>query len=495
MLPRTHKPDATVGSTLLQGDEVERKTDFFDLVRCKPAWAVRNAIRKGLDPNARDANGFTPLAAAAGRSPGVIKALIKAGGDVNSRSATGCTPLMMAAALNGSPKAIDTLLRAGANVNARDESGFSPLMHACSINKSLRVIAVLVRAGGDLRARDRNERTPLMCAAMSGNTRAVSLLLDLGADVNARDTDGMTPLVHAAAEVGDATTIRRLLQAGADINLRDAKDMSALLHAAYNSSMLPFVAALASIESADVETAGRAVEFCLRGMRGDTRALGVITSLLEAGADITLRNSSGETALMLAARPQGWSESTARLREVGIALTKPYSDGETPLALLEKGTGSQAVIVALLKAGVDVHARDNEGMNALIHAVREGGCGLRTGATETLIRTGGSEHFFGLLRVPEVTEHRVRGDDRTVIRVLLDAGLDINACDNRGRTALMMAAAEGSGFNVVAALLVAGADRHLGDHEGRTALEYATRSDLRAAFGALPANHQPPPGT
>ena len=215
------------------------------------------------------------------------------------------------------------------------------------------------------------------------------MLLDLGADIDARDSDGMTPLLHAAAEARDAKTIRHLLQAGADINLRDAKGMSALLHAAYNSSMLPLIAAMSSVGSADVETTKRAVELYLRGMRRDTRVLDSITSLLEAGADVTVRNNCGETALMLAARPRGWSECISGLMKAGVPLTKPYSDGETPLALLEKGIGSQPVIVALLKAGVDAQARDIEGMNALIHRVREGGCGLRTGARETQVRSSG----------------------------------------------------------------------------------------------------------
>ena len=66
----------------------------------------------------------------------------------------------------------------------------------------------------------------------------------------------------------------------------------------------------------------------------------------------------------------------------------------------EKGIGSQPVIVALLKAGVDAQARDIEGMNALIHAVREGGCGLQTGAGETQVRSSGSGFLFELLGVP-----------------------------------------------------------------------------------------------
>ena len=86
--------------------------------------------------------------------------------------------------------------------------------------------------------------------------------------------------------------------------------------------------------------------------------------------------------------------------------------------------------------------------------------------------------LFELLGVPELIEHRVSGDDRTVIQVLLDAGTDINAREQPGSYRADDGGWRGWISNVVAALLVAGADRDLRDDEGRTALEYATRGDL-----------------
>ncbi len=435
------------------GEEI----DFFDMVRHRPAWVVRRAIRKGSDPNARNRHGTSSLMVAACRNAGIVRTLLEAGCDPNARDNGGITPLMVAALYSPSPAVTTALLKAGASVSARDKHG----------------------------------RTPLMYAAVSDHPWAVSLLLDHGTDLEARDDDGKTPLLLAAEAAIDARTIERLLKSGSDINVRDGCGMSALHLAAHNSSQLPAIAFMLAHAPGAAEEIASWSEGLLESMPRSKTAVEVITTLLEGGAEVNSRNDDGQTALMLAARPLGWPEALLAFETAGISITKPYRDGVTPLSLMEKGAGSQTVIAALLAAGANVGARDNQGMNALHYTVREGGCGFRTGATEVDIVWPEKEHFFGLLRVPGGTEHRKTGDDRTVIRVLLDAGIDIESRDRRGRTALMLAASEGSGFAQVAALLVAGADRSARDAEGRTALEYATRSEIRAAFGAITDRRQP----
>jgi ankyrin repeat protein len=70
-----------------------------------------------------------------------------------------------------------------------------------------------------------------------------------------------------------------------------------------------------------------------------------------------------------------------------------------------------------------------------------------------------------------------------LVALLLDAGAPIDAADNRGRTALMIAAELGRGA-VVEALLARGADRGIADKDGKRALDLAANESVREQLAA-----------
>jgi ankyrin repeat protein len=65
-----------------------------------------------------------------------------------------------------------------------------------------------------------------------------------------------------------------------------------------------------------------------------------------------------------------------------------------------------------------------------------------------------------------------------VVDLLLARGAALDATDNRGRTALMIAAALGDG-STVALLLQRCADRTVKDKDGKTALDLAANDEVR----------------
>jgi uncharacterized protein len=69
-----------------------------------------------------------------------------------------------------------------------------------------------------------------------------------------------------------------------------------------------------------------------------------------------------------------------------------------------------------------------------------------------------------------------------VIDLLLAHGATLDDVDNRGRTALMIAASLGDA-TVVDILIRRGADRGLKDKDGKTALDLAANAEVRAALG------------
>ena len=152
----------------------------------------------------------TPLRAATlGNDTETIRLLIDAGVDVNAADLPGITPLMMAAGWQGNPQAVEMLLAKGANVNAASR----PVMGLPSKNGASEFGLV----------------TALTLAAGFGPPDLIGRLLDAGADVNAKDVRGMTPLMLAMAnDHQNPAVIRMLIEHGADPNAGSKLDETAV---------------------------------------------------------------------------------------------------------------------------------------------------------------------------------------------------------------------------------------------------------------------------
>ncbi len=96
--------------------------------------------------------GYTPLLMAADQGhAAVIAALVAGGADAKAPNALGTTPLMLAAASGNAP-AVTILVENGAEIEAREKTfGQTPLMFAASNNR-VEAMQALIKAGADLKA-------------------------------------------------------------------------------------------------------------------------------------------------------------------------------------------------------------------------------------------------------------------------------------------------------------------------------------------------------
>ena len=122
-------------------------------------------LAAGVDVNARDQYGETPLHEAArysgwresGRGAvadlctAVVEALLAAGADVHARSNGGSTPLHAAADSTQNPAVVEVLLSAGADPDARNEGGNAPWEYTFGVllGPDLRKRILLERAGAE----------------------------------------------------------------------------------------------------------------------------------------------------------------------------------------------------------------------------------------------------------------------------------------------------------------------------------------------------------
>jgi ankyrin repeat protein len=125
-----------------------------------------------------------------------VRLFLDAGMDPNVTNEEGETALMEAAAM-GYCETMQTLLARGASVKVRDLYGESPLSASARVG-SPETLEILLNAGAEINSRDRDGWTPLICAALYGNYQGTATLTDCGANINAQDEAGNTAIILLA---------------------------------------------------------------------------------------------------------------------------------------------------------------------------------------------------------------------------------------------------------------------------------------------------------
>ncbi len=356
------------------------------------AGMVERLLEAGADANTASPEGESVLMTAARTgSTSVVKALLAHGADANARDAwLGQTPLMWAAAENHAAVA-GMLLEAGADagVAARifkdhelqpldfgtpkaptSKGGMTALQYAAR-QGALDAVRTLADQGVDLDQTDPDGVNALLYAAINGHTDTAALLLEKGANPNIVDVFGRTVLYAAidlnnletvaprpAPKTNDTTTplelAKRAIARGAALNAQITGALPPRSTQGNNDTTPPGATPLwRAAKSSDVEAVrlllGAGADSSMPSRDGITplmvaagqdwkidwsrgteeQSVASITLLLEAGADVNLRNNRGEAALHGAA-DRGADTVVRFLVERGARLDLKDKSNRTP---------------------------------------------------------------------------------------------------------------------------------------------------------------------
>jgi ankyrin repeat protein len=400
------------------------------------------ALSEGADPLARQPDGTTPLHYAAHfADTRLIATLLKARADPNARNEFGSTPLAEAAT-TGSAEAIRLLLKAGADVESPNAEGQTALMVVARAGK-VDAAKLLLKAGADVNAREGwANQSALMWASAQSHPEMMRLLLKAGAKVDARgavrewarrvtseprpkgmNRGGFTAMLYAARE-GCIPCAKELLAAGADIDLPDPDQTTPLVVALMN---LHFDFASYLIEQgADVD------RWDLYGQTPLYVAIDMNT--LPVGGRPDIPSEDFTTGLQVAEKLLAKGANP----NIPLKLRPPYrnyifdrggdavlSTGATPLLRAAKG-GDAPAIALLLKYKADYNQANEQGVTPLMAAA-----GMGHGANPTRGR------------------FKTDAQGAECARLLIEAGANVNAAQERTRqTALHAAAQQGWGATV-----------------------------------------------
>ncbi|KAJ3100510.1 hypothetical protein HDU96_010304, partial [Phlyctochytrium bullatum] len=229
--------------------------------------------------------------------------------------------------------------------------GLTPL--DCVAEKGhVQVLNILLAHGASCEAYDRRGCTALYLAASNGHSECIHALLNAGANVNARAFDGKTPLM--AANDGGHLDAARILREHGGFVYTTAPSALPPVYAAVNTNDTELLRSLVE-DGADLSAPDYMSQPPLHYAlgRGNTEAA---TILLEAGADPNLRCWGKRTALHYLPENCEGSEATellARMLESGVDLNAKDLDGLTALHLSAR-FGSYDLMLQLLQTeGID----------------------------------------------------------------------------------------------------------------------------------------------
>jgi len=451
---------------------------------------------------------YTPLLLAAkSGNAAVMEPLVANGADVNASTANGTTPLMFAAA-SGNTDAVKLLLDKGADIKAVESTrGLNAVMFAAADNRA-DVITLLAKRGADLKATSKlvdlnNMDREKLGAVLFGNPQPPGQQQGQGQQAQqnrnfpgGRGLQGKAGIdrqyqlneliyaqggimpIHFAARQGHIAAVTALLDNGVDVNTITASDHSSPLLVATINGHFDLAKALLD-RGADPNLAAENGATPLYGvlncewapkslypqprayLNQKTSYLDLMSALLEKGANPNVR-------LRKKVWYSGYSFDLSGVDEIGATpfWRAAYASDVVAMKMLV-AHGADPNIPSMKGAGrartADVE-RDVQDVSKL-PPIPIGGPGV-----PPIVAAAGSGYGEGFA----ANSHRFAptGMLAAVKYMIEELGVDVNAKDHEGNTALHNAAARGD-VEMIKYLVSKGADVKAVNREGKTTADMA----------------------
>ena len=326
------------------------------------------------------------------------------------------------------------------HIDMKDEHGFTALMIASEhgTKKYIPIVRLLLEKGADIyQINDQTEQTPLLLALSNKRKEIIQMLLEKEAEWIQAGRFQCVNFVQASSK-GYKPVVDFLLQHGADPNI-------------------PFMDSFAL-------------------MQASKKGHGTIVhALLEAGAEPNVRDSNGNTPLIITAKHNSQLVIIERLLKKNADPNLQNNDGLTALMAACEHTNSRMADI-LLQKGANPNLIRSDGNTALLIVVMTDTIYTIYTLKVLLKRKGraktdlDSQNRIGLTALM-ITFWQGRDNMATL---LLDHGANMNKQNEEGVTALMLACLKGHA-HMVTLLLERGANMNIADANGNTALIWASR--------------------
>ena len=389
----------------------------------------------------------------------IVKKLIKVGADLNIKNKQGSRAFDLAG------KAIQKLLL---DAGAKDRAGYNKLMRAV-VQESSKEVADLIWGGFNLDDVTDDGQTALTLAAYNRHFKIMEMLLDTGTKAN----------------IGEA--LDTLINTEKPYITPEVIHWAGILIDKYGAKFKCCTELMYYIWKGDVEAAAKLIK--VPGINLNADAFGmtavhmaikmgkpeIVNLLIEAGADI----NQGQP--LIRATRNGDIESVNLLLNGGVKINiNEVSTTPLQIAVLQ---GHANIADILIKAKVDVSAKNAAYGNTALHCCFFGDPAKKQGSIDGLLKAG-----------IDVNAQNLHG--KTALHIAIEAGdyesaakliplTNLALIDNSGHNPLTVAIAGSNADDFLPLFLSAGVNANVKDDFGNTALHWACSLGNEAAVAAL----------
>lgn len=413
-----------------EGNPVGKKTHDSRIYLHWAAYAgqteiVNFLLDKGSSVSKLDSHGYTPLAFAANagqKNKALYNAFESHGVNLlNEKNENGANLLLLVAPSLSNEEELNFFTGKGLKLNSTDKDG-NGIFNYASKKGNIDFLKLLIKKGVDYKSSNKKGGNAFLFATQGtrgySNPLAVyEYLKSLGLEPNIVTKDGYTPLHRLAYNNSDPAIFEFFLTAGADVNQKDAEGNTPFLNAASRNE------------------------------------LAMVKLLSKTVKNFDDTNNEGQLALMFAFQRN--SPEVAEFLLNKKSDTEVYSEGRRN-AKDKKGN----TIAYYLVASFD--SRKPDEFDAKLKLLQEKNIQLNTIQAEgnTLFHLATKDNELG------------------VLKRLVDFDIDINAKNEKGLTALHLAAMKAEDDQMMKYLISKGADTKINTDFEETVFDLASENEL-----------------
>ncbi|XPV68897.1 MAG: ankyrin repeat domain-containing protein [Halarcobacter sp.] len=450
-LMKNYVDEKKVQSLIDSGININRRdakgrTLLFELSAKRRIESIKILINNGINVNVEDNYGKTVLSEAVDKMDGMmIRFLLSNGASVNHINSSGRT-VLQDAALEENEKVFNILMAHNPDLSIRDHYGKTVLFDAIE-GGNLDIIKELINNIDDINIVDNDGRSVLFYSVLKDDPSITKLLISNEIDVNILDKKRQNALFPAVVLGSDnLATIDLLIKKGIKLNIKDYADKTLLDE---------ILKVLSLVKNPDAKLNGR-----YRLASAERNYLKLTGFLIENGLAIDRMDSLGKTVLYKEVERENYDTITFLISS-GADINTQDNEGKTVLfdAIL-KGPSNSTMIDFLISKGADIDHRDyteRTVIDDLVEAVMITH-NNRKPTSKRFLELRENEDYFVLLKKMLLFKPKInspRKDGRTMafdlviqnnlelLKLMINAGLDINVQDNENNTPLSFMIDEG----------------------------------------------------